>query len=113
MPSRSLLPHAWPLVACLLTLAASGDDFCLVRIIIPDALPASRLPKDDPNADFVEVTDRQPVRGAVQNADPLADLIAQTPALAPPETTSPAHRLCPDHAANRHAVSPPSTPLRC
>jgi hypothetical protein len=42
------------LLACLLTVAASGDDFSLVRVVLPSALPASEaLPLDDPNNDFL------------------------------------------------------------
>src|SRR5207248_1258122 len=45
------------LASCLLTLAASGDDFCLPTLAF--ASPSSvtgLLPLDDPNTDFVEVT---------------------------------------------------------
>jgi hypothetical protein len=35
--------------------AASGDDFCLPRLLLPFTPPAAEvLPLDDPNTDFVE-----------------------------------------------------------
>jgi hypothetical protein len=47
---------ALTLLACLLTVAASGDDFCLPRVIFPTATTA-QLPLDDPNTDFLTATD--------------------------------------------------------
>jgi hypothetical protein len=42
-------------MSCLLVVAASGDDFCLPRLLFPFTLPAAEvLPLDDPNTDFVE-----------------------------------------------------------
>jgi hypothetical protein len=42
-------------MSCLLVLAASGDDFCLPRLLLPLTPPApGMLPLDDPNTDFVE-----------------------------------------------------------
>jgi len=46
------------LLACLLTVVASGDDFSLSRLVfspIPSA--AETLPLDDPNSDFVRPTE--------------------------------------------------------
>jgi hypothetical protein len=40
------------LVACLLTVLASGDDFCFPRVTLV-AAPMDCLPLDDPNTDFV------------------------------------------------------------
>jgi hypothetical protein len=49
--------HPWsvlPLLSCLLTVAASGDDFCFARLVLlPSSLTAGLLPLDDPNTDFV------------------------------------------------------------
>jgi hypothetical protein len=51
MPTRK---PALVLLACLLTFAASGDDFCFPRLICPATTAASgALPLDDPNTDFV------------------------------------------------------------
>jgi hypothetical protein len=46
------------LLACLLTLAASADDFNLVRLLLPAAfagVPAGALPEDDENTDFTQL----------------------------------------------------------
>jgi hypothetical protein len=43
-------------LVCGLTLAASGDDVCLLRIVVP-SLPAKAISLDDPNADFTISTD--------------------------------------------------------
>src|SRR5690349_22406900 len=50
---RSIVPGL-SLLACLLVLAASGDDFNLLRVALPSAFPSSEaeLPEDDPNSDF-------------------------------------------------------------
>src|SRR5262245_52286935 len=82
--SRSLT-----LLAALLTVVASGDDFSLSRLVftsIPSA--AETLPLDDPNSDFVRATEAasrrqagKPRRGSVSRAavytattsSPLAD----------------------------------------
>jgi hypothetical protein len=58
MPSQNALLYGLSLLSCLLTLAASGDDFCLLRLIFPATLAqAEPLPLDDPNADFLASTD--------------------------------------------------------
>src|SRR5262245_57980470 len=47
-----------PLLACLLIAAASGDDLCLVHLVFPATDHGSdELPPEDPNADFVAVSD--------------------------------------------------------
>jgi hypothetical protein len=47
------MKHGLALLACLLTVVASGDDICFVRLAVSP--PASDvLPLDDPNCDFVE-----------------------------------------------------------
>jgi hypothetical protein len=53
--SCSGLHLALSLLSCMLTAAASGDDFCVLRVIFPATWAASgRLPLDDPNSDFLE-----------------------------------------------------------
>jgi hypothetical protein len=50
--------RALPLLCCLLTAGASGDDFCLPRLIFGVVRAGSAaLPLDDPNTDFVETSD--------------------------------------------------------
>ncbi len=54
MPAYSRLVGPLCLLACLLTAAASGDDFCLLRLLCPaTAAAADPLPLDDPNTDFL------------------------------------------------------------
>ena len=47
------------LLACLLALGASGDDFLLLRVATPflPITPADPLPLDDPNTDFTAAAD--------------------------------------------------------
>jgi hypothetical protein len=41
--------------SCLLTLAASGDDVCVVRLVfVPESVGEIEFPLDDPNTDFLE-----------------------------------------------------------
>jgi hypothetical protein len=55
--------HVLVLLGLLLTAAASGDDFCLPRLVFPSfALVGEGLPLDDPNEDFLEATDSELVR---------------------------------------------------
>ncbi len=48
-------------LVCGLTLAASGDDVCLLRIVAP-SLPAKTVSLDDPNADFTSSADTSEIR---------------------------------------------------
>jgi hypothetical protein len=58
MCSRLDSLRALTLLSCHLTLAASGDDFNLARLIFPSASAgAQALPLDDPNTDFVNAAD--------------------------------------------------------
>jgi hypothetical protein len=58
MTARASAERALALLGCLLVAAASGDDFCLPRLLFPSTLPAAEvLPLDDPNTDFVEARD--------------------------------------------------------
>jgi hypothetical protein len=58
------------LLACVLTLAASADDFCLPRLVLL-GIPADTgsTPDDDPNSDFTRVTRSV----SAQRLDPRAD----------------------------------------
>ena len=59
MISPSRRPVCVPcLLACALSVAASGDDFNLPRLVLSPPLRSSvPLPLDDPNTDFVRSTD--------------------------------------------------------
>jgi hypothetical protein len=63
MFSRGKAPLALSFFSCLLTLVASGDDFCLPRLLFPVTLaPAEPLPLDDANTDFVTAADSSGAR---------------------------------------------------
>lgn len=104
------------LLACWLTLAASGDDFSLTRLAFCDSVPdPGALPPDDPNNDFVEAASlgpahrlaRAPVGLDERTAAPALGL-APAPALALPPA------LPHVRAAHRPAApAPPTVPLRC
>jgi hypothetical protein len=49
------------LLGCFLTAAASADDFCLPRLVLPSSFAGEGLPLDDPNTDFIEATSAVPV----------------------------------------------------
>jgi hypothetical protein len=67
--SRRRSLRATTLLCCLLTLGASGDDFCLVRLIVCFTPATSApLPLDDPNTDFVEATDSPGVGDCPESA---------------------------------------------
>src|ERR1700730_1404730 len=51
---------ALQLLACVLTLAASGDDINLMRVALPapfSQIPIGAIPLDDENTDFVRAED--------------------------------------------------------
>ena len=61
MISRATTGRLTALLGCLLVAAASGDDFCLPRLLFPfTPTGAEVLPLDDPNTDFVEAHDSAP-----------------------------------------------------
>jgi hypothetical protein len=105
MRTRSVPFTVVALLACLLAVLAGGDDFNLVRIALPFALPPSpgdSLPLDDPNADFTEATQTQvPARSGLQNysSERLNRMTAHVPIT--PSAVEPAPR------------SSVLTPLRC
>jgi hypothetical protein len=97
------------LLATLLTVSASGDDFYIVRIAFPLESPAQTLPLDDPNTDFLSA--RKPVRlgGSQESNSASAPLVANCfrPALlcAPIESSTVPDRIPPLCSLN--------TPLLC
>jgi hypothetical protein len=111
MPTPSRL-RAVALLGCLLTVVASGDDFCLVRVVFPAACAGSLiLPLDDPNTDFLEPAD-----------SPVGDLLAKDSCRGPSTTSGVSLAGGAGPAAPPH-LSPPAsrpdgrttlhTPLRC
>ncbi len=113
MPSRS-----WPVcaLACWLTLAASGDDFCLPRLLLSCARPAtSRLPLDDPNTDFVPVAESGNAAASAKAPCDRADVPAAWDAgLTPPAAVGADPAAVRGSADRRHfPPGPPDIPLRC
>ncbi len=71
-------------LTCALTLAASGDDFCLPRLLASSSLATSGdLPLDDPNTDFLAPTAR-----GVAPRSPLRDGDRENPAALGPRVVS-------------------------
>jgi hypothetical protein len=113
MAPRARTGSVLALLSCLLVVAASGDDFCLPRLLFPAALPsATGLPLDDPNTDFVEA------RG------PAASPRVDGPRLGGPEgfcpaasSATPAAGCRPGAVAFAHPrrapLREPNPPLRC
>lgn len=113
--ARPRLAHLLAVLSCLLTLAASGDDFCLPRLVITFVPgPSGPLPLDDPNSDFVETTDsslaaelsreggRIPGPTAAGAGGALAALAAASPPARPGRAGEPPP-----------PPTPPTFPLRC
>jgi hypothetical protein len=117
MPPRVGLFRALPLLCCLLTASASGDDFCLPRLIFGAAQPGSaRLPLDDPNSDFLEPSagpaDGSSWRSAFDDA--LAPLFCVATPLEPLASDYPSSQA--RHLAVASCYPPipqPTIPLRC
>ena len=101
------------LFGCLLVVAASGDDFCLPRLLFPSTLPAAEtLPLDDPNTDFVQAEGPAALcraegyrpagpEGLCPAADSSSPAAGRLPA------------VCASAAARRAPLPEPSPPLRC
>jgi hypothetical protein len=114
MPPRFGLLRALPLLCCLLTAGASGDDFCLPRLIFGTALSGPvRLPLDDPNFDFLAPAVGQAASSDGGAAFDTAAAPGGVPALfAPPAhaSLSPARPLV---GAVPSSPQPSTIPLRC
>jgi hypothetical protein len=80
-----------PLLACLLTVAASGDDFCLARLALPTLFAgADVLPLDDPNTDaLVPDGPAAPLPWGADLAGPCPGALGLVPA-GPPMPPDPA-----------------------
>jgi hypothetical protein len=106
------------LLACVLTLAASGDDVNLLRAVLPApfaSIPVGALPLDDENTDFIETENSVAPDGTPARPDGrLACLAGWTPGPAgcrsatPPFPLQTASRAS-EHSARAHIL----TPLRC
>jgi hypothetical protein len=100
------------LLSCLLTLAASGDDCCLLRIVFPGTFAtAETLPLDDPNTDFVQASGTATAHGCAPDRDasqpaPWPDFTGVFPGIPPLEV---AHLSSPDPII----LVLGNTPLRC
>jgi hypothetical protein len=114
MPPRFRLLRALPLLCCLLTAGASGDDFCLPRLIFGTAQSGPvRLPLDDPNSDFLDAAS-----GPAAPSDGCAALdIAAAPCGVPALLAPPAHSpLSSAHSPVEifhTCLRPSAIPLRC
>ncbi len=109
MSRRIRLGRSLCLLCCLLTAAASGDDFCLVRLIVGQPRAAAVLPLDDPNTDFLQAGDGAAWGDAVAHV-PVAAVVALLLAPAPDCQALPAPR---PGAPAESAIPPPTPPLRC
>jgi hypothetical protein len=104
-----------PLLSCLLTLLASGDDFCVPRLLLlPTSPDPAVLPPDHPNTDFVEVGDPWAAqrsnhdtcdRTAGMASCPQASCLAPAGCSPTPRRRYVGHRASPSDLLN--------TPLRC
>jgi hypothetical protein len=81
MSSRLRLIPRLPLLACLLTMLASGDDVCLPRLMLfsTTACAEAELPLDDPNTDFVEQSDASSGQRSSQALDAAPASVASVP----------------------------------
>jgi hypothetical protein len=115
MRSRSK-QHVLVLLCCLLTGAASGDDFCLPRLAFPSlSLGGERLPLDDPNEDFLEATDSELVRSlesCSHDAHGSADFGPAIPSSSM-HAGSCAALIVTAAVPHRPPRTEPNTPLRC
>jgi hypothetical protein len=109
------LKLGFSLLTCLLTVAASGDDYCFVRLLFLPTQPlAEPLPLDDPNTDFVESggpggaqrSERQ-ARGCTTGATLSLNGIALTSANGA-QISGLHYAIRPDSSSNSL-----NTPLRC
>jgi hypothetical protein len=103
------------LLSCLLTLLASGDDFCVPRLLLwPTPTAPAELPLDDPNTDFVEVGDPWAAqRSSPDTCDRMGGVAVCPPAGRPaPAGRSPTPcRPFADHLDTPSDLL--NTPLRC
>jgi hypothetical protein len=72
------------LLASVLTVAASGDDFNVLRLALsPSPLGSAPLPLDDPNTDFVRSTDPQHLAQFREHACEGTALVSAWPGASP------------------------------
>jgi len=112
MPSRKVLLYGLTLLSCPLALAASGDDFCLWRLICPALLAqAGSLPLGDPNTDFLGV-DNPAAAGALMCTRYDTTLPVFCVRILSPYQTCRVAR-CTRPFAPHPQDTEPDTPLRC
>jgi hypothetical protein len=98
------------LLCSLLTVGASGDDFCFLRLVFgPAAMRSHTLPLDDPNTDFLEVADGAPAGVSCRHAPIPCPLPS---AVGPLTGAPPAPAPYPEQPRTTPALRPPA-PLRC
>jgi hypothetical protein len=114
MPPRFRRLHALPLLCCLLTGIASGDDFSVLRLIFGPARAVSApLPLDDPNTDFVDSADGSAAGSAGKGDVDVAPPPCRVAAMLGPLTygsPSPPH---PPGATYHPPIQQSDVPLRC
>jgi len=111
VPSRACLLH----VLTLLTLAASGDDFCLPGLLFsPQSAASDPLPLHDPTSDFVAPT-KPRVPGPSEAGSRRTFVAARPcPALIAPVVTSPSPSRDAVVVGRQHfPFTESSPPLRC
>jgi hypothetical protein len=108
-PRLRLIPRL-PLLACLLTMLASGDDVCLPRLILfsTTACAEAELPLDDPNTDFVEQSDASSGQRSSQALDAAPASVASV--LRSGRTATPAYLFTGQRESCGGLLNPP---LRC
>ena len=92
MKWRTKRPTAISLLASLLTLLASGDDFNFARLLYPPSLiqvPSGHLPLDDETTDFVESPESQDSQCQEAHDAPPVVWSAKVTRLLPPDLLLP------------------------
>ena len=111
-------PYSASLVqaVCLLTLMASGDDFNLVRMVLPGTLGqplTSHTPLDDENTDFLEAAGWSKPEGKQLNRSGVAFGPDGPQAAALPTLPKSPPRFCSAIRPRNTSLARTSTPLRC
>jgi hypothetical protein len=108
--------HVLVLLSSLLTAAASGDDFCLSRLVAGSLpLAGEGLPLDDPNQDFLEATDSVSLRGLESRShdgNGATDFGPATPSCSRHAGSCPA-LMATAAVTHRPPRTGPNPPLRC
>jgi hypothetical protein len=114
MKWRTKKPMAISLLASLLTLLASGDDFNFARLFYPPSLtqvPSSHLPLDDETTDFVESAKSEVSQCQEVHYAPTLAWAAKVTRLLPPHLLLPFESIF-SNSDHLH-LNCLFTPLRC